>query len=97
VSGFDRATLKQPKTLCRIKTQKPKPRTNMEAQNCFYGMQASSLQKRSETATTTPTEKHPTYIIHVQTADNLKINKLLKILAMLSQTKVYIIWKKQST
>jgi hypothetical protein len=34
------------------------------------------------------------YITYVQTADNFKICKLIKILAMLSQTKVYLFWTK---
>ncbi len=32
------------------------------------------------------------YVKNVQIADNLKISKLIKILAMLSQTKVYLFW-----
>jgi ABC-type ATPase with predicted acetyltransferase domain len=33
------------------------------------------------------------YAKNVQTADNIKISKLIKILAMLSQTKAYLFWK----
>jgi hypothetical protein len=33
------------------------------------------------------------YIAYVKTADNFKIGRLIKILAMLSQTKVYLFWR----
>jgi hypothetical protein len=36
------------------------------------------------------------YVTHVQSADDLQIGRLIKILAMLSQTKVYLIWKGNS-
>jgi len=36
------------------------------------------------------------YLAYVQTADSLKIGRLIKILAMLSQTKVYLFWKNES-
>jgi GNAT superfamily N-acetyltransferase len=41
-----------------------------------------------------PYGKTADYIKYVQEADNLKLSKLIKILAMLSQKKVYLSWRK---
>jgi hypothetical protein len=40
-----------------------------------------------------PYGKTADYIKYVQEADNLKLVKLIKILAMLSQTKIYLFWE----
>ena len=40
-----------------------------------------------------PFGKTSDYVKYIQTADNQKIGKLIKILAMLSQTKVYLFWR----
>ncbi len=41
-----------------------------------------------------PYGKTSDYIAYIKTADNLKLAKLIKILAMLSQTKAYLLWRK---
>jgi len=43
-----------------------------------------------------PYGKTSDYIKYVQTADSLKLSRLIKILAMLSQTKVYLFWRTSS-
>ncbi len=42
-----------------------------------------------------PYGKTADYIKYVQEADNLKLAKLIKILAMLAQAKIYLVWAKQ--
>ncbi len=44
-----------------------------------------------------PYGKTSDYIKYVQVADNLKLAKLIKILAMLSQTKVYLFWEQSNS
>jgi hypothetical protein len=40
-----------------------------------------------------PFGKTSDYVKYIQNADSHKLGKLIKILAMLSQTKVYLFWK----
>lgn len=40
-----------------------------------------------------PFGKTAEYVKYIQNADNHKIVKLIKVLAVLSQTKVYLFWK----
>ncbi len=50
------------------------------------------FQKEFNDSRHKPFGKTIDYTKNVQTADNIKISKLVKILAMLSQTKVYLFW-----
>jgi len=67
----------------------------LELKAAFIGSPHPRLKKEVISSRHNPFGKTTDYVLHIQTADNVKIGKLIKILAMLSQTKVYLFWKNE--
>jgi hypothetical protein len=67
----------------------------LELKAAFIGSPHPRLKKEVISSRHNPFGKTSDYILLIQTADNVKIGRLIKILAMLSQTKVYLFWKNE--
>ena len=65
----------------------------MELKTAFIASKHPRFKKEVAGSRHNPYGKTSAYVIYVQTADRLKIGRLIKILAMLSQTKAYLFWK----
>jgi hypothetical protein len=68
----------------------------MELKTAFLSNKHPRFKKEVAGSRHNPYGKTSDYIAYVKTADNFKMGHLIKILAMLSQTKVYLFWQ-QST
>ncbi len=64
-----------------------------ELKVAFIANKHPRFKKEVSSSRHQPYGKTSDYVNYIQTADNMKIAKLIKILAMLSQTKVYLFWK----
>ncbi len=68
-----------------------------ELKTAFMASKHPRFKKEVAPSRHNPYGKTSEYLASMQTADNLKIGRLIKILAMLSQTKVYLFWCRQTT
>jgi ABC-type ATPase with predicted acetyltransferase domain len=68
-----------------------------ELKAAFIANKHPRLKKAIASSRHQPYGQTSEYISNVQTADSLKICRLIKVLAMLSQPKVYLFWKKHGT
>jgi hypothetical protein len=64
-----------------------------EVKAAFMATKHPRFKKEVTTSRHCPFGDTSDYIKYIQTANNTEIGKLIKILAMLSQTKVYLFWK----
>ncbi len=67
-----------------------------ELKTAFMASKHPRFKKEVASSRNNPYGKTSDYLTYVQTADSLKIGRLIKILSMLSQTKVYLFWKRQN-
>lgn len=65
----------------------------MELKTAFLSNKHPRFKKEVAGSRHNPYGKTSDYITYVKTADNLKMGRLIKILSMLSQTKVYLFWQ----
>ena len=68
-----------------------------EIKTVFMASKHPRFKKEVTSSRHEPYGKTADYIAYIETADNLKMAKLIKVLAMLSQTKVYLFWNKSVT
>jgi ABC-type ATPase with predicted acetyltransferase domain len=64
-----------------------------ELKTAFMASKHPRFKKEVSASRHEPYGKTSDYLAYVQTADNFKIGRLVKLLAMLSQTKVYLFWR----
>lgn len=64
-----------------------------EVRTAFLANKHPRFKKEVAPSRHEPYGKTSDYITYIQNADNPKLARLIKILAMLSQTKAYLIWK----
>ena len=67
----------------------------LKLKTAFIGSPHPRLKKEVINNRHNPFGKTSDYVLYIQKADNIKIGRLIKILAMLSQTKVYLFWKNE--
>jgi len=67
-----------------------------ELKTAFIANKHPRFKKEIASSRHQPYGQTTEYISYVQAADSLKICRLIKVLAMLSQTKVYLFWKNES-
>jgi ABC-type ATPase with predicted acetyltransferase domain len=68
-----------------------------ELKTAFITNKHPRFKKEVASSRRNPYGKTSEYLVYIQTADNLKIAKLIKILALLAQTKVYLYWKNEKS
>jgi ABC-type ATPase with predicted acetyltransferase domain len=66
-----------------------------ELKTAFIANKHPRFKKEVAPSRHEPYGKTSEYLTYIQNADNNKLAKLIKILAMLSQTKVYLFWSKE--
>jgi hypothetical protein len=66
-----------------------------ELKTAFMASKHPRFKKEVASSRHNPYGRTTDYINHIESTDNAKIGRLIRILAMLSQTKVYLIWHKK--